>query len=151
MLEFNKKMVYGFVPFLHSEEEIQKLNKSFQTLIMDNNPNGVKYDLDFKHKAIVYKTNMGKITLIEEYFPNGKEKLWVNNSKDKELMLPRIPQELVSIAKECDKRNLYKFNYLRDGNITYSLTNNRKVLVKETKNNDESLSIDLFYLGDLLA
>ena len=66
-------------------------------------------------------------------------------------MLPRAPKELISVAKECDERNLYKFNYLKNGDITYSLANNRKVLVRELKMEDGSLSIDLFDLGDLLA
>ena len=152
MLSLNRKLVYGFVPqILRSEEEAQKLNNLFEELIMKNNPSGVELCLDYNHKAVIYKTNVGETTLIEEYYPNGKEKLWVNNFRNKEIMLPRIPQELVEIAKECDSRNLYKFNYLKVDNVTYSLSTNRKVLVRETKNNDESLSIDLFYLGDLLA
>lgn len=151
-LELNRKLAYGFFPeLIRNEEKIQELNNLFQEVIMENNPNGVKLQLDFKHNVVVHKTNIGEVTLVEEYFPNGKEKLWVNRFRNRKQLLPKVPTELVSIAKECDERNLYKFNYLRDGDITYSLANNRKVLVKELKMEDGNLSIDLFYLGDLLA
>lgn len=146
MLELNRELVYGIF-----DKEDEKVNNLFETLILENNPNGVKLVLDFNHKAVVYKTNVKGVTLVEEYFPNRSEKLWVNKYENKEIMLPRASQELIQIARECDSRNLYKFNYMRDGNITYSLTNNRKILVRETKLEDNSLSIDLFYLGDLLA
>lgn len=151
-LELNRKLAYGFFPeLIKDKEKLQELDNLFHEAIMENNPNGVKLQLDFKHNVIVHRTNVGEITLVEEYFPNGKEKLWVNKFRNRNIMLPKVPKELISIAKECDERNLYKFNYLRDGNITYSLANNRRVLVKELKMEDGSLSIDLFYLGDLLA
>lgn len=151
-LDLNRKLAYGFFPeLIRDEEKIQELNNLFQEVIMENNPNGVKLQLDFKHNVVVHKTNIGEVTLVEEYFPNGKEKLWVNRFRNRKILLPKVPQELIPIAKECDERNLYKFNYLRDGNITYSLANNRRVLVRELKLEDGSLSIDLFYLGDFLA
>ena len=151
-LELNRKLSHGFFPeLIKNKEEYQKLDKLFYDTIMENNPNGVKFQLDFKHNVIVYKTNVGEVTLVEEYFPNKTEKLWVNKFRNRKVLLPKVPQELIPIAKECDERNLYKFNYLRDGNITYSLANNRRVLVRELKLEDGSLSIDLFYLGDLLA
>jgi hypothetical protein len=151
-LELNRKMAYGFFPeLIRDEEKIANLNDLFQEVIMKNNPNGVKLQLDFKHNVIVHKTNVGEVTLVEEYFPNGTEKLWVNRFRNRKQLLPKVPAELIPVAKECDERNLYKFNYLREGNITFYLANNRKVLVRETKMEDGSLSIDLFYLADLLA
>lgn len=151
-LELNRKLAYGFFPELTKDKEkLQELDNLFQEVIMNNNSNGVKLQLDFKHNVIVHKTNVGEITLVEEYFPNGKEKLWVNRFRNRKQLLPKVPTNLISVAKECDERNIYKFNYLRECNVTYSLTSNRKVLVREIAMEDGSLSIDLFYLGDLLA
>lgn len=133
---------------LYSKFNIKKRNAWFETMVLNNNPSGLEVELEYRHTAKIYKTNVPGITLVEEYYPNGTEKLYINHYGEKTSIIKKLPKEMEDIVKECRFRGEYIFNYFVKNNKTYELTSDFNYLVEIKKVNKE-LNIDLYYVGYL--